>query len=109
MNQNSIVKNNVIRYLQGKDLNAIYDGYTWMPLLTGHSYATSFSHLHDFEPAPQNNAVSHYGIFGSIYFSRMMGAEQKAGVKYSSFKKNHGPPHWHYSATYDELEHNEYI
>jgi len=38
--QNSIVKNNVLRFLDGKEVNAIYDGYVYMPLLLGQSYST---------------------------------------------------------------------
>jgi len=26
-----------------------------------------------------------------------------------SMDKNHGPPHKHFSQTFDELEHNEYL
>lgn len=33
MAQNPIVKHNIQRFLKGKELNAIYDGYTFMPLL----------------------------------------------------------------------------
>lgn len=107
--QNAIVKNNVLRFLHGKEPNAIWDGYTFMPLLTGHSYATSFAHHHDFEPAKMNHWISHYGIFGKIYFNRMLKSNLGAAQKYGSFKKNSGPPHWHYSASYDELEHNQYL
>ena len=57
MAQNPIVKNNMLRYLQGKEINGIYDGYTFMPFLLGHSYASNFQHLHDFEPAPMNHWV----------------------------------------------------
>jgi len=67
----------MLRYLDGKDCNGIYDGATFMPFLLGHSYASNFQHLHDFEPMQMNHYVPHYG------------------------------KHW--SATYDELEHNEYL
>lgn len=42
MAQNPIVKNNLIRFLDGKECNGIYDGYTYMPFLLGHSYASNF-------------------------------------------------------------------
>lgn len=109
MAQNPVVKNNMLRYLQGKDVNGIYDGYTYMPLLLGNSYATCFQHLHDFEAAPKNHWVPHYGIFSQRYFHYMMKGELNAAVAYSSFKKDHGPPHKRYAAEYDELEHNEYL
>ena len=54
MAQNAIVKHNVQRFLEGKSLNAIYDGYTFMPLLMGQTTATSFTHLYDFEPHFKN-------------------------------------------------------
>ena len=57
MAQNPIVKNNVLRFLQGKEINGIYDGYTFMPFLLGHSYASNFQHLHDYEPATMNHWV----------------------------------------------------
>ena len=38
-----------------------------------------------------------------------MGANTKAGIKYSSLDKNNGPPHGRYNASYDPLEHNEYL
>jgi len=109
MAQNPIVKNNLLRFLQGKEVNGIYDGYTFMPFLLGHSYASNFQHLHDFEPAPLNHAIPHYGIFSNLYFTRMMTAELKAGTNYSSFKKDHGPPYGYWPAEYDELEHCEYL
>ena len=107
--QNPVIKNNLLQFMQGKDCNAIYNGYSFLPFLTGHSYASSFQHYHDFEPAPLNHVVSHYGIFGNIYYNRMINNQQKIGEKYGSYKKNHGPPHWHYPATFDALEHNEYL
>lgn len=109
MNQCPIVKNNMLNYLQGKDCNAVYDGATFMPFLLGHSYASSFQHLHDFEPAAMNHYVPHYGVFSKFYFGRMMKSSLAAGTNYSGFKKHHGPPYGYFSAEYDNLEHNEYL
>ena len=109
IHQNPIVKNNVLQFLQGKDINGIYDGYSFMPFILGKRYASSFSHLHGFEPAPKNHAVPHYGIFSRIYFDWMLGSGKSADVAYSSQDKNHGPPNKHWAATYDELEHNDYL
>ena len=107
--QNPIVKHNVQQFLNGKECNAIYDGYTFLPFILGYQYATSFSHLHDFEPHANNHWVPHYGVFAGRYFKSMLNAGLKQGEKYSSFKKNAGPPHWHFSARYDDLEQNEYL
>jgi len=68
MSQAPIVKNNLLKFLQGKDCNGIWDGYSHWPLWLGHSYTTSFSHLHDFEPAQTNHSVPHYGIFSRLHF-----------------------------------------
>jgi len=79
--------------MEGKECNAIYNGYTYMPLWLGTTYAAGFSHLHDFEPAPTNDSVPHYGLFSNLYFNYMVGNQQKMGEEYTSFKKNHGPPY----------------
>lgn len=68
--QEPIVKNNVLNFMHGKEVNGIWDGYTWMPFYLGHSYASSFSHTHDFEPATYNHMVPNYGIFSRMYFGR---------------------------------------
>ena len=109
MAQEPIVKNNVLRFLQGKDVNGIYNGYSWMPFYLGHSQASNFQHLHDFEPAPMNHYVPHYGVFSRFYFGRMMKSQLGAANNYGGIKKDHGPPYGKFSAEYDELEHNEYL
>lgn len=37
-----IVKHNLKNFLDGRELNGIYDGYTYMPFYLGHSYASCF-------------------------------------------------------------------
>ena len=56
-----------------------------------------------------NHWVPHYGIFAKQYFSRIIKSEMQTGEKFSSFKKNHGPPHYQYSQRFDPLEKNEYL
>lgn len=107
--QNPIVKNNILNFIHGKEVNGIYDGYTFLPFMTGNAYGTSFSHYHDFEPATFNHAVPHYGVFGKLACRRVLSSQQKIGEKYGDYNKTHGPPHKHYPATYDALEHNEYL
>lgn len=76
--------------------------------MSGHSYASSFSHLHDFEPAPTNHACPHYGIFGKSYnYWVVKGSTQSAAKKYTA--KDHGPPSYRYSPELDALEHNEIL
>lgn len=107
--QNPIVKHNVLQFLEGKECNAIYDGYQYMPAYLGTTYGAGFSHLHDFEPANTNDSVPHYGIFSNLYFNYMMSNQQRMGEKYTSFAKSQGPPHYHYPARFDSLENNEYL
>lgn len=107
--QNPVVKHNVQAFLEGKELSAVYDGYTYLPFMLSHSNMTTFQHLWDYEPAPLNHWVPNYGQFSQQYFYYSIKGNMKETEKYSSFKKTHGPPHYHYSATYDPLDKNEYL
>ena len=109
MRQNPVVKNNVLKFLQGKEVNGIYDGYTYMPLYLASSNSTNFQHLHDFEPAQFNHYVPHHGVFSQLYFKAMLKRFDSEGKKYASYKKTQGPPHYSYANEYDALEHNEYL
>jgi hypothetical protein len=73
--------------MKGKELNAIYDGYTWLPFYMGNRYGTSFAHLLDYEPAPKNHIVPQYGLLSKLYFGEMIKGMQKQDDKYSNFKK----------------------
>lgn len=107
--QNPVVKHNVLRFLEGKELNGIYDGYSYMPFYLSHSHANSFQHTYDYEPAPRNHWNPSYGLFAKFYFDYQIGQNLKLGEAYTSFKKNHGPPNSHYPQQFDPLEHNEYL
>ena len=109
ISQNPIVKHNVLQFLHGRELNAIYDGYQYMPLLLGSDYAAGLSHLHDFEPAPTNDSVPHYGLFANLYMNYVKQNQKSTAVAYGNSAKTHGPPHTHYAARYDPLEQNEYL
>ena len=109
MAQTPIVKHNVQRFLKGQSLNAIYDGYTWMPVLMGQTTSTSFTHLYDYEPHQMNHLIPHHGIFGRLHFKQLCRSLVGTAGKYTGFKKNYGPPHWQYNPRYDEVEHNEYL
>ena len=109
MAQAPIVKHNVQRFLKGKSLNAIYNGYTFMPLLLGQTTATSFQHTYGFEPHTKNHMSPHHGIFGRLYFRYLLRNLVGTSSKYAGFKKNYGPPHWQFNPRYDDVEHNEYL
>jgi hypothetical protein len=49
--------------MEGKELNGIYDGYTYMPFYLSHSNATCFQHTWDYEPTSRNHWVPNYGMF----------------------------------------------
>lgn len=70
---------------------------------------SNFQHLWDFEPAPYNHWVPAHGLFATAYASWAMGANSKMGEKLSAMDKNSGPPHFHYSASYDPIDKNEYL
>ena len=95
--------------MQGKQLNAIYDGYSFQPLFLGHSYATSFQHLYDFEPHWKNHVVPHYGIFSRFYFGRLIKGMAGQDEKYSSFKKTYGPPFYQFNPRVAPAEFNPYL
>jgi len=86
--QNPVIKANLIRYLEGKEPNAIYDGYSYQPFLLGDSQATNFSHLHDFEPATYNHTAPHHGFLTARYFEHYLRSVQSQDSKYSAFFKN---------------------
>lgn len=109
--QNPIVKHNVLQFLHGRECNAVYNGYTYMPFYNGTRYGTYFSHLHDFEPSPKNHMIPAYGVFGRIGIGLGMKHAAWTADAYSGMKKTHGPPHkmgW-WPAIYDPLEHNQYL
>jgi len=95
--------------MHGKDLNAIYDGYSFLPFYLGHTYASSFQHYLDFEPAPKNHMVPHYGIFSRFYFGRLMKSSVGSAEKYSSFKKTSGPPYYHFNPRFGPVEHDPFL
>lgn len=104
-----VIKHNIIQFMEGRELNGIYNGYSYWPLYLSHSHATNFQHLWDYEAAPKNHWVPNYGLFAKFYFGRQMNSNLAQCQAYTSFKKDHGPPHKHYSASFDPLEHNEYL
>jgi hypothetical protein len=107
--QSPVLKHNLKQFMEGHELNAIYDGYSFMPFLLGHSYATSFQHYHDYEAAALNHVIPHYGLPARWYFGRMMKSQMATGEKYASFKKSSGPPYYQFNPRYMPLEHNDYL
>jgi len=95
--------------MEGKEVNAVYDGASEFVLYMSHSHATNFSHLWDYVPAAKNHWISGYGLFGRAYFNYQMKTNLSAGLAYTSFKKDHGPPHGYFNPIYDPIEHNEYL
>lgn len=107
--QAPVVKNNVLRFLHGQEANGVYDGFTQQILHLGTFQSTTFSHLHDFEPTTMNHWAPHYGLPARLYAKHAVRSQFKQGEAYLNHKKNHGAPYKSWPATYDELEHNEYL
>jgi len=107
--QAPVIKHNIQKFMEGKELNGVYDGYSFIPLFLGHSYASSFSHRYDFEPTAKNHIVPHYGIFSRIYMGRMIKSMASQAEKYAGFKKNSGPPYYQFAKRFVPLEHNDYL
>lgn len=57
MAQNPVIKNNIMKFMEGKELDGVYDGYSYFPLMMSHSHGTGFSHTWDYEPTAKNHAV----------------------------------------------------
>jgi len=64
-----VVKHNLTKFMEGKELNAVYDGFTYWPFYMSHSTATCFQHTWDYEAAPKNHWCPGYGMFGRQYFA----------------------------------------
>lgn len=109
MAQNSVVKNNLFRYIQGKELNGVYDGYSYFPVWMGHSAVAGFSHTWDYQATTTNHAVPHYGVFGRAYQAYAVKNGSRADFGYSSFTKDHGPPYKQFPQTFDEIDHNSFL
>jgi len=107
--QAPVVKNNVLRWIHGKEPNGVYDGFSQQILHLGTFQSTSFSHLHDFEPTTANHFAVHYGPLSRLYAKHAARTQHKQGDTYLNYKKNHGAPYKHFPQTYDELEHSEYL
>jgi hypothetical protein len=95
--------------MQGKLLNAIYNGYSFQPLYLGHTYATSFQHLYDFEPHWKNHVVPHYGVFARFYFGRLIKGTAGQDEKYASFKKTYGPPYYQFNPRIAPVEFDSFL
>jgi hypothetical protein len=85
MAQCPIVKNNVKAFMEGQECNAVYDGYSFMPLLLGHSNAIPMSHTWGFEPTSLNHWVPTYGAFSKQYYSWCIKKNHKTAEGYSDF------------------------
>jgi hypothetical protein len=109
MAQCPVVKHNLFRFMDGKELNGIYDGFSYMPFYLSHSNASCFQHYWDYVPATKNHWVPNYGYFSQVYFKNQLKSCLNAGHAYTGLKKDHGPPHKHYNMQFDPLDKNEYL
>jgi hypothetical protein len=96
-------------YLEGKNLDAVYNGASYQMQLISPEYSTSFSHLHNFEPASDNHQVPHYGIFAAAHNWWYDTKEKDKGKVYGNADKNVGPPHFRYPEHVYPMEINDYL
>ncbi len=68
--------------------------------------ATSFTHLHRYEPHRMNNIIPKYGILPQIYHNYLARQLVSFGDKYSGMKKNSGPPYYRIAKPWPVLENN---
>ena len=55
MAQAPVVKHNVMQYMNGEETNHVYDGKSYQIQYLTPNHTTSFTHLHNFEPASNNH------------------------------------------------------
>jgi len=109
ISQAPVVKNNVLKYIHGKEPNGIWDGFSQQILHLGVRSSTTFSHTHDFDPTPMNHWAVHYGPISAFYQKLSARQQLKQGEVYLKMNKDHGEPYKHFPVYYDDLEDNEYL
>lgn len=103
-----MLKQNLTQFLEGKELNGIYDGYSWFHLTLGMGTSTSFSHYHNYEAHPMNNLVPKHGVIPRLYNNWMCRGLTSFGDKYMGMKANSGPPYYRTAYKWPSLEFNSY-
>lgn len=82
MAQTPVVKHNLFNFMDGRELNGVYDGYTYWPFYLSHSHASCFSHTWDYEPTGTNHWVPSFGLFAKQYFNYQISSQLKANKKF---------------------------
>ena len=110
ISQAPVVKNNVLRFMHGKEPNGLWDGFSQQILNVGVRQTTIFSHRHDFEPTTMNHWVPHTGLISAMYKEIEKYNQHGSGGTYLDYKKSHGEENMGYwPVHYDELEHSELL
>jgi hypothetical protein len=104
-----VVKHNLMQYMNGEECNHVYDGKSYQVQYLTPCNSTSFSHLHNFEPASNNHSVPHYGVFSRYHNHQTHTGEVKKTHKFASKDKVVGPPHYRYPEHVYPLEVNDYL
>lgn len=97
-----VVRHNLKCFIEGKQVNAHYDGYSKAPLQLGQRELTYVEHYYDNKPGTFNLLGANGGILSMIrymYFTKML-AKKFQG--YYMFK-NWGPPYNKFKPTWKEL------
>ena len=104
-----VVKNNMVRYLQGQELNGIYDGFSKIQVYLGNQFFTEFTHIYDYEPHWINDMWPKWGIFAFLRYKYHLFLMKKLSEQIYGTKGNAGPPYFSFNKLFDPLDKNSYI
>lgn len=97
-----VVRNNVIRSLQGQSLNALYDGFTKVSLILGQNKLTYVTHHYDQKPGTFNLLDKNGGIISRARYLYWARSQKKEFLNYY-LRKTWGPPYHKWYPKYKEL------
>jgi hypothetical protein len=91
LNQSVVVRNNVLDYLEGREMRAVYEGYSAYSVLHSIDRLWMFKHYYDYKPTEFNFYIPRFlGYLGfklknmleRQYFSRIYSKKPNAGYPY---------------------------
>jgi len=97
-----VVRNNVIRSLQGQKLNALYDGFTKVSLILGQNKLTYVTHYYDQKPGTFNLLDKNGGIISKARYLYWARSQKKEFLNYY-LRKTWGPPYHKIAPKFKEL------
>lgn len=107
LNQSSVVRNNLVDYLHGKEFKAIYQGYSSFTVLHGIDRLFVFSHYYNYEPAWLNFYVPR--AFGLLYYCLKVTLEKEWMNKIYQKKPNYAYPFVMKNKYYRPIDENSFL